>query len=111
MVENTIWRLFCKKFSYEIYKKYWRVEVKELEIKWIGNRMYKPTLEEVRQGMETQKPPVTYYAKEMRYQRVGEYKSYLNYLVKDLDIRLENEILKIDSLNKIIYFKNGNKER
>lgn len=101
---------FAENFPMKYTRKYWGVEAKELETKWVGERMYKPTLEEVRQGMETQNTPVTYYAKEMRYPKVGGYKSYLNYLVKGLDIKLENEVIKIDPSKKIIYFKNGNKE-
>ena len=101
---------FAENFPMKYTRKYWGVEAKELETKWVGERVYKPTLEEVRQGMETQNTPVTYYAKEMRYPKVGGYKSYLNYLVKGLDIKLENEVVKIDPSKKIIYFKNGNKE-
>lgn len=44
-------------------KKYWGVEAKELETKWVGERMYKPTIEEIRKGMETEDTPITYYAK------------------------------------------------
>lgn len=101
---------FAENFPMRYTKKYWGVEAKELETKWVGNRMYKPSIEEVKEGMQTTDTPVTYYAKKMYYPVKGGYKSYLNYLVKDLDIRLENEVLKIDPLNKIIYFKNGNKE-
>lgn len=101
---------FAKNFPMRYTKKYWGVEAKELETKWVENRMYKPSIEEVKEGMQTTDTPVTYYAKKMYYPVKGGYKSYLNFLVKDLDIRLENEVLKIDPLNKIIYLKNGNKE-
>lgn len=101
---------FAENFPMKYTRKYWGVEAKELETKWVGNRMYKPSIKEVKEGMQTTDTPVTYYAKKMYYPIKGGYKSYLNYLVKDLDIRLENEVLKIDPLNKIIYFKNGNKE-
>lgn len=72
--------------------------------------MYKPTLEKVEQGMETEDTPITYYAKEKRYPIVGEYKSYLNYIAKDLNIRLNYEVREIDTKNKVIYFTNNTQE-
>lgn len=101
---------FAETFPMKYTRKYWGVEAKELETKWIGSRMYKPTLEEVEEGMKTQETPLTYYAKEMRYPLTGGYKSYLNYLVKNLDIRLNHEVKEIDTKNKIIYFKNNMQE-
>lgn len=101
---------FAENFPMKYTKKYWGIEAKQLETKWIGNRMYKPSIEEIKEGMQTTDTPVTYYAKKMYYPIKGGFKSYLNYLVKDLDIRLEKEILKIDSQKKIIYFQNGDEE-
>lgn len=101
---------FAENFPMKYTRKYWGVEAKELETRWVGNRMYKPTLEEVEQGMETEDTPITYYAKEMRYPAIGGYKSYLNYMVKDLDIKLNHEVKEIDITNKVIYFKNSTQE-
>jgi len=101
---------FAENFPMKYTKKYWGVEAKELETKWIGNRMYKPTLEEVEQGMRTKDTPLTYYAKEMRYPVTGGYKSYLNYIAKDLDIRLNHKVREVDIKNKVIYFTNNTQE-
>lgn len=92
-------------------KKYWGVEAKELEIKWIGNRMYKPTIEEVKRGMETEDTPITYYAKKMYYPKKGGYKSYLNSMVKNLNIQLSYEVKEIDINSKEIFFTNGIRKR
>lgn len=101
---------FAENFPMKYTRKYWGVEAKELETKWVGSRMYKPTLEEVEQGMETEDTPITYYAKEMRYPTVGGYKSYLNYIAKNLNIRLNYEVREIDTKNKVIYFTNNTQE-
>ena len=101
---------FAENFPMEYTKKYWGVGAKELETKWVGSRMYKPTLEEVEQGIRTQDTPLNYYAKEMRYPVTGGYKSYLNYIAKDLDIRLNHEVKEIDTENKVIYFTNNTQE-
>ena len=101
---------FTENFPMKYTRKYWGVEAKELETRWVGSRMYKPTLEEVEQGMETEDTPITYYAKEMRYPTVGGYKSYLNYIAKDLNIRLNYEVKEIYTENKVIYFANNTQE-
>ena len=98
---------FAENFPMEYTKKYWGVEAKELETKWIGNRMYKPTIEEVQRGMETEDTPITYYAKKMYYPKKGGYKSYLNSMVKDLNIQLNYEVKEIDTIKKEITFSNG----
>lgn len=101
---------FAENFPMKYTRKYWGVEARELETKWIGSRMYKPTLEEVECGMKTKETPITYYAKEMRYPVIGGYKSYLNYMVGILDIRLNHEVKEIDTKNKVIYFTNNTQE-
>lgn len=102
---------FAENFPMKYTRKYWRVEAKELEINWVGERMYKPTLEEVKMGMETLKTPITYYAKKMRYPQEGGYKSFLNSLVKNINIKLNFKVIKIDTTKKIVYFNNGKKQK
>lgn len=93
---------FAENFPMKYTRKYWGVDAKELETKWVGERMYKPTLEEVKMGMETLETPITYYAKEMRYPQKGGYKSYLKYLVKDLNIELNSRVTEINPKLKTI---------
>lgn len=68
--------------------------------------MYKPTIDEIENGMKTDKTPITYYAKKMYYPENGGYKNYLTYFTKNLDIKYNHKIIRIDALNKKIYFKN-----
>ena len=99
---------FAENFPMKYTKKYWGVEAKELETKWVGERMYKPTIEEIKKGMETEDTPITYYAKKMYYPKKEGYKSYLSSMVKGLNIKLNFEVIKIDLDKKIIHFSNGN---
>lgn len=98
---------FAENFPMKYTRKYWGVEAKELETNWVGQRMYKPTIEEIKEGMKTSETPVTYYAKEMRYPTKGGFKSYLNYLVQELDVKFNHKVIEIDTFNKIIKFENG----
>lgn len=93
---------FAEHFPMVYTRKYWMREAKDLETKWIGNRLYQPSVEEVIQGAYSEKTPITYYAKEMRYPKQGGYKQFLSELAKDQDIRYNQEVVSIDPSQKII---------
>lgn len=98
---------FAEHFPMEYTKKYWCKSASELEIKWVGSRMYKPSLDEVIQGAETSVTPVTYYAKEMRYPEIGGYKSFIEQFVDGLHIECNKSVVSVDSSSKSILCKDG----
>lgn len=98
---------FSENFPMVYTEKYWTLQAKDLETKWVGSRMYKPTYEEVKSGCETDITPNTYYAKEMRYPEKGGYKSFLKPMVEDATILTNHKIVSIDIQNKSIYIENG----
>ncbi|WP_320046298.1 FAD-dependent oxidoreductase [uncultured Ilyobacter sp.] len=98
---------FSENFPMPYTRKYWTLEARDMETKWIGKRMYRPTLEEVKKGCETAETPVTYYAKEMRYPKKGGYKSFLTSMVGGLNIRLNKKVIKINLEKHKIYFSDG----
>lgn len=79
---------FSENFPIPYTKKYWTLEAKDLSTNWVGNRMYQPNIKEILKGAFEKETPNTYYASEMRYPVKGGYKSFLNYMRKDCDIRL-----------------------
>lgn len=98
---------FSENFPMVYTEKYWTVKAKELETKWVGERMYKPTLEEIESGCQTDLTPNTYYAKEMRYPKKGGYKSFLKPMVEGLDIRTNSKVHNIDFLKNEITLSKG----
>ncbi len=94
---------FAENFPMVYTRKYWGVEAKELETKWIGNRIYQPSIEEVRKGMETWDTGNTYYAKEMRYPMQGGYKTFLKAIANEEKILCNEEVIEVDSKNKKVY--------
>ena len=98
---------FAENFSMIYTEKYWTIEAKNLETKWIGNRLYKPSIEEVEKGLQTDITPNTYYAKEMRYPQKGGYKSFLKPMAEGLDIKTNSKVTAID-INKRQVVINGN---
>lgn len=102
---------FAENFAMVYTKKYWTVNANELETKWVGNRMYKPTIDEVLMGAFSDETPNTYYAKEMRYPVKGGYKTFIKYMAEQVDIRTNTEVISIDLDKKEVEFNNGKKEK
>ena len=98
---------FTENFPMVYTEKYWTVKAKELETKWVSNRMYKPSLDEIKKGCETDITPNTYYAKEMRYPKKGGYKSFLKPMVKNLNIRTNSNVKEICLNKKKVTLFNG----
>lgn len=94
---------FAEKFSMVYTKKYWGVPANQLETKWVGKRVYQPSIDEVIEGMNTMDTPVTYYAKEMRYPENGGFKQFLKGLKSVNKVMYNEEVLKIDTVNKIVH--------
>lgn len=99
---------FAERFPIRYTKKYWMTEAKDLETKWIGQRLYQPSIKEVIEGSQTSKTPVTYYAKEMLYPVKGGFKAFLRELAKDADIRYHQCVVEINPVEKWIKTTDGN---
>ena len=99
---------FAEHFPMVYTKKYWMCEAKELETKWVGQRVYQPSVEEVIQGSKTADTPVTYYAKEMRYPKTGGYRHFFSSLAENVDIRYNQKVVSIDAERKVVKTEDGN---
>lgn len=98
---------FAENFPMVYTEKYWTLKANELETKWVGNRLYKPTIEEVEQGCITDITPNTYYAKEMRYPKQGGYKSFLKPMVDEVKIKTNSKVASIDLKEKKVSLSNN----
>lgn len=105
-------KYFAHNFPFAYTRKYWGKEAKDLETKWVGNRMHSPSLDEVIKGATTPKNDKNfYYTSVMRYPKIGGFKSILNTTRKGLDIRFNKEAVNIDLKEKNVYFKDGTIEK
>ncbi len=102
---------FAEEFPFKYTRKYWGLEAKDLETKWVGIRMSSPSLEEVLKGAFDLQDKCFYYAKIMKYPTTGGYRSILNKCREGLDIRFNKEVIKINTEKKEILFKDGSKEK
>ena len=102
---------FAENFPFKYTHKYWGLNPEELETKWVGSRMHSPSLEEMLKGaFEIQKENF-YYTKFMRYPKKGGFRSILDNCRAGLDIRFNKEVVKIDSIKKIVSFNDGSTEK
>jgi len=90
--------------------KYWTVPPENLSTEWVGNRLYRPSLDEVLYGAMTEKTPQTYYFREMFYPRRGGFRAFIEPLREGLDLRFNKEAKFIDPDRKYVLFGDGSKE-
>lgn len=98
---------FAENFPFRYTRKYWGLEAKELETKWVGVRIHSPDLEQVLKGSYEVQKDNFYYTNFMRYPKKGGFRSILDKCRDGLDIKLNKEVVRIDAKNKIVYFKDG----
>lgn len=98
---------FAEHFPMVYTRKYWMKDAKSLRTEWVGNRVYQPSFEEVVKGCKTDKTPIAYYSKEMRYPRTGGYKALLKSLVDVATIEYGMAVAEIIPHQKKIIFACG----
>ena len=98
---------FAEHFPMTYTRKYWTVDAHEIEPSWVGEKMYRPNLEEVLLGAMTPDTPNTYYADEMRYPVQGGYRSFLSLMASGCEIESNSKAVRIDLRKKKVLFENG----
>ena len=101
---------FAENFPFKYTRKYWGLEPKELETKWVGNRMHTPDIDEVLKGSYETQEKIFYYTSHMKYPKKGGFRSILNKCREGLDIRFNKEVVEINPVEKYIKFSDGTKE-
>ncbi|MCW1735277.1 protoporphyrinogen/coproporphyrinogen oxidase [Anaerorudis cellulosivorans] len=98
---------FARNFPIKYTLKYWTTEANHLTTNWVENRFSLPPIEDLLKGAFEEQKENFYYAKEMRYPEKGGYKSFLNYMAKDVNIQLNKKATLIDLKSKKIEFSDG----
>jgi protoporphyrinogen oxidase len=98
---------FATNFPLKYTLKYWTTEAENLTTDWVGSRFSLPPIEDLLKGSFEEQSKNFYYAKEMRYPEKGGFKSFLNFMVKDLNVQINKRAVLIDSKTKRIEFSDG----
>lgn len=101
---------FAENFPFAYTRKYWGVEAKQLETKWVGDRLHVSPLPEVLRGAFAEQQENFYYTKFMNYPKKGGFRSIMNECRKGLDIRLNKKAVRIDTAAKQVEFADGTVE-
>jgi len=100
---------FAEIFPMKYGEKFHTTTADNMSIDWLGPRIYEPKIEEVLYGALTSKTKDVHYVSHFRYPKYGGYVSYLNSFKKESDVRLNHEVVEIDSELKEVKIKDGNK--
>lgn len=98
---------FARTFPMEYTKKYHTTEAANMDVDWLGPRLYRPTLEEVLTGALSPKTDDVHYIGEFRYPRVGGFASYLKPFIEKTELKLGHKMIGIDPVEKTLSFENG----
>ncbi len=88
-------------------EKYWTVPAEGLGTGWIGNRVRRADVREVLRGAFTSETPNHYYATEMRYPMQGGYRTFINTMIANTEIRCDYQATAINLARRQVSFANG----
>jgi protoporphyrinogen oxidase len=99
---------FAETFPMVYGKKYHTVDADNMDIDWLGPRLYQPDLKEVLAGALKPTTPDVHYVDKFRYPTNHGFAHYLDKFKQLADIKLNHKVTSIDAGKKIIRFGNGN---
>ncbi|MCH5284465.1 MAG: FAD-dependent oxidoreductase [Akkermansiaceae bacterium] len=98
---------FAEHFPFAYTRKYWCREPRELETRWVGQRMRISPLAEVLRGAFAEQAENFYYTQAMRYPKQGGFRSLFDSTRRGLDIRFGKKVTAIDPAARRIFFADG----
>lgn len=98
---------FAENYPYLYTKKYWTVSPDKMETKWIGPRMYIPTLEEMLYGSYTEETNFVHYSGSFSYPNEGGFQRFLGNLTKGVNVITGTNEYVIDNNKKEIICKDN----
>ena len=100
-------KYFTENFPAAYTNKYWTIQAKDMTTNWLGNRFSLPPLEILLEGAFEDQQKNYYYAEEMRYPKLGGYKSFLTGMASQISIETNKEVILIDLKYKKILFSDN----
>jgi len=99
-------KTFAETFPMVYGKKYHTVDAENMDIDWLGPRLYQPDLKEVLEGALKSSTPDVHYVDKFRYPTNHGFVHYLENFKKLGDIKLNHKVVGIDTEGKLIRFSN-----
>ncbi|MDA7625462.1 FAD-dependent oxidoreductase [bacterium] len=108
-LQQAFGAVFAETFPRAYTKKYWTVDPKQLTTDWVGQRVFRPSIDDVINGSNGPLSRNTHYIKKVRYPSEAGYQSFAQKLAKDAKIHLNTVASSIDLLGKIVTSSDGRK--
>jgi len=100
-------RTFAELFPMQYTRKYHLTTAENMSTDWLGPRIYRPTLEEVLRGALSASAPQKHYITHFRYPTDGGFMSYLRKFVPRGNIKLNHQLVSINTKLRQLRFSNG----
>jgi protoporphyrinogen oxidase len=96
---------FAVDFSLKYNTKYWAIKPELMSKKWLGPRFHLPSKEEIISGASGDSPQSPHYFNTFSYPKSGGYMKYYEACIADLNYKLNEEILRINLKDRLIFSK------
>jgi len=100
-------KTFAENFPRAYTKKYWTDDPKNLTTDWVGDRVFYPAIDDVKNGYLGPLKRQTHYITEVRYPKAGGYLSFSYELTKGANIHLNKKVTLLSFREKKIHFSDG----
>lgn len=99
--------VFSNIFPSAYTRKYWTTDPVNLTTDWVGDRVFFPNIDQVKNGSLAPLDEETHYIKKVRYPNKGGYMAYTNVLTVGINLHTEHTFSYIDFDNQKVHFTNG----
>jgi protoporphyrinogen oxidase len=100
-------KTFAETFPMVYGLKFHTTTADNMSTDWLGPRLYRPELEEVFRGAVTPSTPDVHYITRFRYPRHNGFVGFLDGFIRETDVRLRREVVKIDPRDGVLRFADG----
>jgi protoporphyrinogen oxidase len=74
---QSLGETFSRQFTFRYTEKYWTARADQMSAEWVGNRVYRPKLDEALRGALAPQDANFHYVSKFRYPKTGGFHSYL----------------------------------
>lgn len=110
-LQQAFGETFADTFPTAYTRKYWTCNPRELTTDWVGQRVFSPDIDTVKNGYHTAPTTDTHYISTVRYPSHGGFISFAEKLCQDSNINYKHTISNIDFENRLIRFSNGKQHK
>jgi protoporphyrinogen oxidase len=108
---ETFGKTFAETFPLQYTKKFHTTEAENLDIDWIGSRLYQPKLDEVLKGALSDSTKDVHYVTDFYYPTHGGFVKFLDQFIDKVNVEYSYEVTKIDPVRNLISLSNGKTKR